>query len=284
MTKNDNIRRVTLLGIAAIILSFIILPLLIARFEQEIIQFKNNKNLWFALIIIRLIIIISIILWASLNFYFTWIYNNIDKVEQAFRLKFAISVMWWTNIIILSLIIAEFLVVFFHGSHRIVLFSIEHILIGILFGWFLLYTWDYFRFFGKRPLNHIFSACLSAQHERFVKSGDFDKAYFALLKACENRPDGIWFWCKLALFCERTRKNSAEADKYMANAGELITSNKVNNISEKASYFDYLGSIYYDRGEKGKCFASFKQAIEIEPSQKRKKAYEESFLEMKNNQ
>ena len=286
MRMNDNTKRIVFVVLVAILVLSIILPFVAARFENEKGGFghRHNRALLWALIIIRSISVITAVFWLAIYLYGDWLRSRVDTIKLAARMRIVASVWWWIIIALLVLLGVEFLIVLYRGSHRIVFASIEYVLLTIVFSCFLLFAWDNVQYFRKRSLCNIVAACLLERHEKYVKTRDFDKAYSALLKACETDPDGIWLWCKLALFCERTRKNSAEANSYMAKANELITANKANSISERAYYFGSLGLILYMRGEFDKSLAYIKQSIDIEPKPFRIKMYEELLSDSKISQ
>jgi len=220
---------------------------------------------------------------VTLLFYEDWLRRRIDTIERAYRMRIVVSIIFWLTIVFLVLIGARFVVILYRGSDHLISTSIRFLLLGLCFGFLLLYSWKSLLYFRKRPLCNIVAACLIEQHDKFVKASNLDKAYSALVKACEAAPDGVWLWCRLALFCERTRKNSAEADKYMARADELITT-KANSIGDKACYLDYLGLINYVRGEHDTGLEYIKQAIDIEPKPYRIKLYEELLSDSKGAQ
>jgi|GEM_PF-1997763 len=282
----DNTKRIVLVVLAVIILSSIILPLVAAKFEEQKTELSAGtiKALWGTIRITRLLTTITVILWLASVLYSDWIRNRIDSIQHVARMKIIASVIWWSTIIILFLLAMKFLLVLYCGSHNIIFASIRYALISLLFVCYLPYTWDTFRYFRTQPACNIIAASFFERYEKYIKANDFDKAYSALLKACEMNPDRIVLWGKLAFFCERTRKNSAEADKYMAKAGELITTTKANNIGDKACYLDYLGLINYVRGEHNKGLTYIKQAIDIEPKPYRIKGYEGLLLKSKSAQ
>jgi tetratricopeptide (TPR) repeat protein len=192
-----------------------------------------------------------------------------------------ISIIFWLIFVLLVLLVAEFLIVLYCGSYRIVSHLIASAVFCLCFGYLLLNYWQALKYFRTQPMHKIVAACLLEQHDKFVKSGDLDKAYSALVKACKSVPDAVCLWCRLALFCERTRKNSVEADTYMAKAEELITTTKADGISDKACYFDYRGLLNYVRGERDKGLEFIKQAIDIESKPSRIKMYEELLSDSK---
>jgi tetratricopeptide (TPR) repeat protein len=282
MALNDNTKRIIFVALAAILLLSIILPLAAARFNNanSVVDIQHSKYLWWAIEITRLLTIITIILWLVLSFYSDWLRSRIDSIERASRMKIVVSVIWWGIIIILILLAIKFLMVLCRGSHQIVLASIKYAIISLLFVWVLPDIWRSFQYFHTQPTCKIIAASFVERHEKYVKISNFDKAYSALLKACETDPDRVWFWCKLALFCQQFRKNSAEADKYMTKAEELTTT----NISDKACYLDYLGLINYLRGERDTGLGYIKQAIDIESKPYRVKLYEGLLSDSKSSQ
>ncbi len=286
MNITDNTKRIVLVVLAAILVLSIILPLVAARFNDanSIVDPQHSKYLLWAINITRLLTTITVVLWLILSLYSDWIRSRIDSIQRVARMKIVASVIWWSTIVILILLAMKFSLVLYRGSHNIIFASIRYAFISLLFVCFLPYAWSTFRYFHTQPTCKIIAASFVERYERYVKTSDFDKAYSALFKACETNPDSIWFWCRLALFCERTRKNSAEADSYMAKAGELITTNKVNNVRDKACYLDYLGLIKYLRGEHDKGLEYIKQAIDIEPKPFRVKTYEGLLLDSKSMQ
>jgi tetratricopeptide (TPR) repeat protein len=286
MNMTDNTKRIVFVALAAILVLSIILPLATARFNdaKSGLDQQHSKYLWLAINITRLLIIITVVLWLALVLYSDWIRSRIDSIQCVARMKIIASVIWWSTVIILILLAIKFSLVLYRGSHNIIFTSVKYALMSLLLVWFLPYAWNTFRYFRTQPACNIIAASFVERHDKYVKKSDFDKAYSALLKACETNPDSVWFWCKLALFCEHTRKNSAEADKYMAKAEELITTTKATNISDKAYYLDYLGLINYLRGEHDKGLTYIKQAIDIEPKPFRIKTYEELLSDSKSAQ
>jgi tetratricopeptide (TPR) repeat protein len=283
MNMAGNTKRVVFAAIAAILVLSIILPLVTARFNDTkgSIDQQHSKYLWLAINITRLITTITLILLLVLDFYSNWLRSRIDSIERAARMKIVASVILWSTILILILFAMEFLMVLYRGS---VFASIKYVLIILLFVFILPDTWRSFRYFRTQPACNIIAASVVERYEKYVKASDFDKAYFELLKACEMNPDSVVLWGKLAFFCEHTRKNSAQADKYMAKMEELITTTKTTNISDKACYLDFLGLIYYTRGEHDKGLGYIKQAIDIEPKPYRIKGYEGLLLKSKSAQ
>lgn len=286
MRINDNTRRIILLVLAVIILSSIILPLVAAKFEEQKAELSAGtiKALWGAIRITRLLTTITVILWLALVLYSDWIRNRIDSIQHVARMKIIASVIWWSTIIILFLLAMKFLLVLYCGSHNIIFASIRYVLISLLFVCYLPYTWDTFRYFRTQPACNIIAASFVERHDKYIKKKDFNGAYSALLKACETTPDKIWLWCRLAIFCEHTRKNSTEADNYMAKAEELITTTKANNAGDKACYLGYLGLINYVRGERDKGLEYIKQAINIDSKPYLIKLYEDLLSNSKNTQ
>ena len=279
MTLNDNTKRIVFIVLAIILFLSVILPLVAARFEEQKVVLSTG-TIKIVRLALSLLTASIAILWLALSFYSDWVHNRIDSIELSLRMKTIITVLWWLTIVILVSLGIKFLIVLYIGSHRIVFASIKFVLLSLCFGFFLLYFRQWLHYFRTHTLQNIVAACLLEQHEKSVKTSDFDKAYSTLLKACEMDPDGFWLWCKLALFCERFRKNSAEADEYMAKVGELIATNKANSINEKASYFDCLGLINYIRGEYQKALDYSKQAINIEPNPERVRLYEQILSEL----
>jgi tetratricopeptide (TPR) repeat protein len=283
---NDKTKRMILLFVWAAIVLSIILSLVEARFEGQKAALSTHsiKYLRLAGKIVLFIAMPLMVFLAALLFYADHLRSKIDTIELAARMRVVVSVTWWVIIALLVLLGVEFLITLYNGSHRIVFAAIQFLFLSLCLGYLLLDSWTMLSYFRTHTLHNVVVACLLDQQEKHVRTSNFDKAYSALLKACETDPDGVWLWCRLALFCERTRKNSAEADKYMAKAGELITTTKANNISDKACYLDYLGLINYVRGEHDKGLAYIKQAIDIEPKPFRIKTYEGLLSDSKNTQ
>jgi tetratricopeptide (TPR) repeat protein len=283
---NDNTRRIVLVVLTVIILSSIILPLVAAKFEEAkgIVNLQHSKTLWLSLIIIRFLIMFIMILWLVCTFYNDWMRERLDRIEQAARMKIVVSVFWWLTITLLVLLGLEFLIILYRGSHRIVFASIESVLLIILVSCFLPFAWDNLQYFRKRPLCNIVAACLREQSGKFLHTHDFDKAYAALIKASEISPDETELWCRLAFFCELIRKDTTEADKFIAKAGELITTKKDGDSSDKACYLNYLGTILYGRGECEKGLEYVKQSIDIGPNPGRINSYEKMLSEWREKQ
>jgi len=286
MRMNDNTKRIVFVVLAVIILSSIILSLVMARFEEQkaTLSTGTTESLWWAGKIVFFISMPLMVSLVALFFYADHLRSRVDTIELAARMRIVVSVAWWVIIALLVLRGVEFSIALYSGSHRIVFDVIQFLLLSSCLGFLLLDLWAMLSYFRTHALHNVVTVCLLEQHDKFVKANKFDKAYATLLKACEAEPDGLWLWCRLAMFCERTRKNSAEADKYMAKAEELITTTKANNIGDKACYFDYLGLINYVRGEHDKGLTYIKQAIDIEPKPYRIKTYEELLLDSKSAQ
>jgi tetratricopeptide (TPR) repeat protein len=286
MTLSDKTKRIILIVVWAAIVLSIILSLVEARFEEQKAALSTNsiKSLRLAGTIVLFITMPLLVSLAVLLFYADHLRSKVDTIELAARMRIVVSIAWWVIIALLVLLGVEFLITLYNGSHRIVFAMIQFLLLSLCLGFLLLDSWATLGYFSTHTLHDVVVACLLDQQEKYVKTSDFDKAYSALLKACETDPNGIWLWCRLALFCQITRKYSAEADNYMAKAGELITTTKANNIGDKACYFDYLGLINYVRGEHDKGLTYIKQAIDIEPKPYRIKTYEELLLDSKSTQ
>ncbi|MGA2069742.1 MAG: hypothetical protein ABSG97_00185 [Sedimentisphaerales bacterium] len=278
----DNTKRIILIVVWAAIVLSIMLSLVEARFEEPKATLSTNsiKSLWWAGKIIFFISRPLMVSSAALLFYADHLRSKVDTIELAARMRIVVSIAWWVIIALLVLLGVEFLITLYNGSHRIVFAAIQFLFLSLCLGFLLLDSWTMLSYFRTHTLHNVVVACLLEQHDKFVKANKYDKAYSTLLKACETDPEGVWLWCKLAFFCERTRKNSAEADKYIAKAEELVTT-KTPNISGKACYLDYLGLINYVRGECDKGLEYVKQAIDIEPKPFRIKTYEDLLAEFK---
>jgi tetratricopeptide (TPR) repeat protein len=287
MELNDKTKTIIFILFAAILVLSIILPLAAKKFEEQKAALSNDtlKTLWWTGKILHLA---SLPLWAFLLvllFYIDWLRSKVNTIELAARFKIVASSILWLTIVLLVLIVIRFILILYYRSDYLVATSIKFLLLSLFLGFSLLfYSWPMAKFCRTQSLSNIVVACLREQHEKFVKANKFDEAYSTLLKACETDPAGIWLWCKLALFCEQKRKNSAEADKYMAKAEELVTTIKANNVSDKACYLDYLGLVNYVRGECDKGLEYIKQAIDIEPKPFRTKTYEGLLLDWKARQ
>jgi tetratricopeptide (TPR) repeat protein len=283
---NNKTKRMILIFVWAVIVLSIILSLVEARFEEQKATLSTGtiESLWWAG---KILFFVSMPLWISLVvllFYADWLRGRVDTIELAARLRTAASIIPWLTIVLLALIGTRFVIVLYYRSDHLIPTSIKFLLLSLCLGFSLFYYWPMAKYCRVQPLNRIVAVCLREQHDKFVKASKFDKAYSALLKACEAEPDGFWLWCKLALFCQITRKCSAEADKYMAKASELIETNKANSINEKASYFDCLGLINYTRGEYQKALDCSKQAMNIESTPERIRTYEQLLSELDNKQ
>lgn len=281
---SNNTKRTIFTAVAAIVVLSSILLLIVARFEEQKAAVSNDtlKTLSWTGKILRLV---SLPLWAfllALLFYIDWLRSKVNNVELAARMRIVASTILWLTIILLSLIGTRFILILLCGSDSLISTSIKFLLLCLCLGFSLVYSLPMAKFCRTQPLNKIAAACLREQHNKFAKASKFDEAYSTLLKACETDPEGVWSWCKLALFCERTRKNSAEADEYIAKAEELVTTTKANNITDKACYFDYLGLLNYLRGERDKGLEFIKQAINIESKPFRIKLYEELLTHSQN--
>ena len=275
MKLNDDTKRIIFVVLAVILFLFVILSLVATRFEHESIQPQHSKALRWARGIISFISMCSVVFWVVLCLYEDWLRSRIDAAERAARMRIVVSVIWWLTIALLILLGTKYLIVLYGGSHRIIFDLIGFVLFSLCFGYFLLHYWQALKYFRIQPLCNIVAAGFLKQHDKFVEAGDFDKAYTVLVKACEIAPDRLWLWCKLAVFCEKFRKNIEEADRFIAKAEELITTNKANKDSDKACYLDYLGLINYLRGESQKGLDCLKQATDIEPMPERIKLYEQ---------
>jgi tetratricopeptide (TPR) repeat protein len=283
---NDKTKRMILIVVWAAIVLSIILSLVEARFEEQKAALSTHsiKYLRLAGTMVLFIAMPLMVSLAVLLFYADHLRSKIDAIELAARMRIVVSVAWWVIIALLVLLGVEFLITLYNGSHRIVFAAIQFLLLSLCLGFLLLDSWTMLSYFRTHTLHNVVVVCLLDQQEKYVKTSNFDKAYSALLKACETDPNGVWLWCRLALFCQITRKNSAEADKYMAKAEELITTTKASNIGDKACYIEYLGLITYLRGERDKGLEYLKQSIDIESKPHRTKRYEELLSYSKNTQ
>lgn len=286
MNLSDNTKRIIFTAVAVIVVLSIILPLIVTRFEEQrvavsIKTIKASRMAQGGIAFVSLLLMIPLVI---LLFYEGWLHFRIDTVKLVHRVKIVISMIFWLIFILLTLQIAKFLIVVYCGSHRIVYHSIVSTIFCLCFGFLLWIYWKMLKYLHTQPVNKIIVGCLLHQHHNFVKKMKLDKAFSALIKTCEIAPDEVCLWCKLALFCERTRKNSVEADKYMAKAEELVTTTKANSIGDKACYFDYLGMLSYVRGERDKGLEYIKQAIGIESKPYRIKMYEELLADSKKMQ
>jgi tetratricopeptide (TPR) repeat protein len=286
MTVNDNTKRIIFAVLVAILLLSIILPLVVARFEEQkaALSADEMKALWWAGKIIFFTSIPLMVFLVALFFYEDWLRKRIDTIELAHRMRIIVSIIFWLTIILLVLIEIRFVIILYRGSDHPISTSIRFLLLSLCFGYLLLYSWKSMLYFRNRPLCNIVADGLLYQSEKFLNARDFDKAYDALVKACEVVPDKIEPWCRLADFCELIRNDKAEADKYISKAGELITTNKANSVSERACYLNYLGSILYEREEYEKGLEYIKQSIDIEPRPGRISSYEKKLSEWREKQ
>lgn len=276
MIVNDNIKRILFVVFAVVLPLTIILPFLL---PGSGIEPRDNRALSWASRIIHFLTSPMVLLWLLLFFYEDWLRKRIDTIERAARWRIVVSVIWWLTIALLVLVGTKFFVVVYRGSEKFVFALINFILLSFFVGFCLLYSWKAFQYCCTHSLRNIAAACLLGQHTKFLRAKEFDKAYAALVKACEIAPDGILLWCGLAFFCETFRKNTVEADRYMARAAELLTTKKSSSNSDKACYLDYLGSILYERGEYDKGLEYMKQSIDIEPTPGRISSYEKKLAE-----
>jgi hypothetical protein len=254
MALNDKTKKIILIVVWAAIVLSIILSFAETRFKEQKTALAAHpiKSLRLAGNIEFLITIPLVISLIALAFYSDHLRNKVDTIKLAGRLRTTVLIIPWIIITLLILTVIRFILTLHYHSDHLVLTSVKFLLLCLCMGFLLLYSWPIAQYCRKKPLHIIVTACLLEQHDKFFKANKFDKAYFVLLKACETEPEDFLLWCKLALFCERTRKNSAEADKYMAKANELIMTTKANDIRNKACYLDYLGLINYVRGEHDK--------------------------------
>lgn len=280
---SDKTKRVILSVIAAIAVLSVILPFIITRFETQRASVSTDTIKTFGVVKGVVIIISTLLLipFVILTFYENWLRNRVDTIEKVLRAKKIVSVMFWIIFALFVFQVTEFLIILCYGSHRIIRNSIAHTVFCIGFGYFLLMYWKALKYFQTQPLDKILVGCLLNQCDKFIKRKKFDKAHSAIVKACETFPEEVVLQCKLAFFCERHLQNTAEADKYMAKAEELITTTRANNVSNRAIYFDYLGLINYTRGEYEKGLEFIKKAIDIELKPFRVQLYEAMLAESK---
>ena len=271
-----------LIFVWAVIVLSIILSLVEARFEEQKAALSTGtiESLWWAGKIVFFILLLMVF-WVALFFYADHLRSRIDTIELAARMKFVVSVAWWVTIALLVLLGAEFLIVLYKGSHRIVFAAIQFLLLSLCLGFLLLDSWIMLKYFRTHTLRNVVAVCLREQSDKFIHARNFDKAYAVLIKASETAPDETEIWCRLAFFCELIRKNTTEADEFIAKAGELIATKKVVSNSDKTCYLNYLGTILYGRGECEKGLEYIKQSIDIEPSPGRISSYEKKLLEYK---
>jgi tetratricopeptide (TPR) repeat protein len=286
MNMTDNTRRIVFVVLAVILLSSIILSLVTARIEEQKATLSTGtiKALWWAGKIVFFISIPLMVSLVALFFYADRLRSRMDTTELAARMKIVASIIPWLTIILLIIIEARFFIILYRGSDHLVFTSINFLLLSLCLGISLFYSWPVAQYCRKQPLCNIVAACLLEQHSKFVNARDLDKAYVALVKACETAPDELELWCRLAFFCEMIRKDTAEADKFMAKAEELITSKKATRDSEKACYLNYLGAILYERGDYQKGLEYIKQSIDIEPRPGRISSYEKKLSESRDKQ
>jgi tetratricopeptide (TPR) repeat protein len=243
------------------------------------IETHDNTALSWVSRIIHFLILPALVFLLVPVFYKDWLRNRIDTIERAARWRIVVSVIFWLTIALLVLVGMRFFIDVYRGSDRFALALIKFVLVSFVLGYSLLYSWKELQYCHKKPLCNILAAGFVEQHNKFLNAHDFDKAYAALVKACETAPDEANIWCILAFFCETFLKKTAEADKYMAKAGELITTKKSGSDSDKACYLNYLGVILYERGEYDKGLDYMKQSIDIEPRPGRISSYEKKLSE-----
>lgn len=243
---------------------------------------RDNKALLWASRIIHFLTAPALVFWLVLFFYKDWLRDRIDMIERAARWKIVVSLSFWLTIALLVLVGMRFFIDIYRGSDRFVFALIMFVLVSFVLGDSLLYFWKEWQYCRKKPLCNILAAGFVEQHTKFLNAHDFDKAYTALVKACETAPDEAKLWCILAFFCETFCNKTAEADKYMATAEELLTKKKAGGDSDKACYLNYLGSILYGRGEYDKGLECMKQSIDIEPTPGRISSYEKKLAEYGN--
>jgi tetratricopeptide (TPR) repeat protein len=273
MIVKDNIKRTLFVVFAVVLPLTIVLNLLLPGYG---IEPRDNKALLWASIIIRFLTAPALVFWLLLFFYKDWLRNRIDTIKRAARWRIVVSLSFWLTIVLLVLVGMRFFIDVYRGSDR---FVFALIIPMLLMGYSLLYFWKEWQYCRKKPLCNILAASFVEQHNKFLHSHDFDKSYAALVKACETAPDEPKLWCILASFCETFCNKTAEADKYMATAEELLTKKKAGSNSDKACYLNYLGSILYERGECDKGLEYMKQSIDIEPTPGRISLYEKKLAE-----
>jgi len=235
------------------------------------------------LLILHFISIAILIPALLLYFYIDWLHFNCNTIELTRRAIFVVFIQLWLIFISLILLPVEYFMTLYIGSHKILYDSVLFIFFGLFFGYLLFCYWNLLKYLRKWPLNHIVADSLREQFLKFLHNHDYDKAYNALIKATEIAPDETEIWCRLALFCELNRKNTNEADEYMAKAGDVKIKDTLNNDKE-ACYLNYRGLILYYRGDCQKGLEYIKQSIDIGPNPGRINDYEKKLAQWKENQ
>ncbi len=286
MALTDKTKRAILIVVWAAIVLSIILSFVEARFEEQkaALSISSIKSLRLAGTIVLFITMPLLVSLVALFFYSDRLRNKVDGIESAARLRRIALIIPWLTIILLALIGIKFVIVLYYRSDHLIYDSIQFLLIGLPIVYLLLYSWTMAEYCRIKPLHTIVAACLCEQSGKFIHTRDFDRAYAALVKASETAPEEVELWCRLAFFCEMIRKDTAEADKFMAKAEELITSKKATRDSEKACYLNYLGTILYERGDYQKGLEYIKQSIDIEPRPGRISSYEKKLSESRDKQ
>jgi tetratricopeptide (TPR) repeat protein len=280
-----------LLDYLLIVLSVILLLVGLSHFvhtyrlyERAEARYLTIKPLWWFKKITGAIWLLIVALWMALCWYKNRLRKKLETIEHAIQMRKIVYTLWWSTVCTLVLVAVSVFTICHNGSDK----SVFDLILLLFIVFFLVYTlvtsWTEWRFYSERPLCNIAAAGLLEKHTKFLNERDLDKAYNALVKACETAPDGTYLWCKLAFFCEEFRKNAEETNRFMAKASESITAKKSKSSSDRACYFQYLGLINCLRGELQKGLEYLKQAIDIEPEPKLIKLYEQLLSESHDKQ
>ena len=253
-------------------------------YEQAEARHFTNGASWWLKRIEQALLPFTFALWIALLWYKDQLRNRLETIKQAIKMRKIVYIVWWTTILTLALVTVRVFTVFYRDSGKLIFDLIILALIVLFLVYILVTSRVELRYYREQPLCNITAAGLLEKHTKFLAAHDFDKAYDALVKACETVPDGTELCCRLAFFCEVIRKNTTETDKWMAKAGELISTKKANSDSDRACYLNYLGMIMYERGEYDKGLEYMKQSIDIEPRPERINMYDKKLSEFKDKQ
>jgi len=228
----------------------------------------------------------TLALWSALSCYKDWLRRNLETVTftYAIQMKKVVNAVWWAMVLALAMSAVRIFTILNRYSDK----SVFSLVTALPLSFWLMYELVSLRaerrYYRKQPPCNIVAAGFLKKHDKFLDEQDFDKAYDALIKACETAPEGTYLWCRLAYFCEKFRKNTEETDRYMAKAGELITTKKSKSDTDRACYFEYLGLINCLRKDLQKGLDFLKQANDIEPKPERIKLYEQLLSESRDEQ
>lgn len=148
------------------------------------------------------------------------------------------------------------------------------------FSYIFLEQREFFSYYRKHKPSTILAAYYNDRHIDFFNSGEFQKAYDFLLKACKAEPCSIELWGKLAFLCEMVLHDNILTDKYLQEAKGIIDSGEKLADKELAWYEYFLGQILCNRGRNYDGLEHLRRSIELDEDSHRLAKYEEKLSEI----